>query len=57
MASSLIQPVASLLINAITGKGQGGFVPLLAALSLTVIVLEKEVRRAGGEYNNMDKKF
>ena len=54
MAASLIQPVASSLINSITGKGQErGFLPLLA-LSLMIKVLEKGVRRAGRRYNNMD---
>ena len=47
MASSLIQPVASSLINAIAGKGQEyGFLPLLA-LSLMKKVLGNGVRRAG----------
>ena len=54
MAASLIQPVASSLINSITGKRQeGGFLPLLV-LSLMIKVLEKGVRRAGRGYNNMD---
>ena len=42
MASSLIQPVSSALINVITGKGQeGGFLPLLA-LPLTMKSEEQE---------------
>ena len=56
MAASLIQPVASSLINDITGKGQeGGFLQLLT-LPLMMKVLGKGVRRAGRGYNNMDKK-
>ena len=51
---SLMQPVTSSLINAISGKGQeGGFLPLLA-LPLMIKVLGKVVRR---RYNNMNKKF
>ena len=61
MADSLIQPVASSLTNAITGKTvrrsgkeqEGGFLPLLA-LPLTMKVLRKEVTRTGKGYNNMD---
>ena len=57
MDSSLIQPVASLIINFITGKGQkaqkGGFLPLLA-LSLMMKVLGRGVTRAGNGYNNMN---
>ena len=42
MASSLIQPMASSLINTVTGKGQEGwFLPLLL-LPLMMKVLEKE---------------
>ena len=55
MASSLMQPVASSLIIAIAGKGQEyGFLPSLA-LPLMKKVLAKGVRRAGKEYNSMDK--
>ena len=57
MAFSLMQPLASSLINVITGKGQeGGFVPLLA-LTLMIKVLRKGVTRAGRGYNKMDKHF
>ena len=60
MASSLLQPVASSLINAIAGirvrsarKGQkGGFLPLLVPPLMKV--LENGDTRAGKEYNNMD---
>ena len=67
MASSWIQPVASSLINAITGKevtrtgkGQGGFLPLLAAPLLLKGIFGKGVTRAGRGYNkldHMDKNF
>ena len=51
---SLMQPVTSSLINAISGKGQeGGFLPLLK-LPLMIKVLGKVVSR---RYNNMNKKF
>ena len=57
MDSSLIQPVASLIINYITGKGQkaqkGGFLPLLV-LSLMMKVPGRGVTRAGNCYNNMN---
>ena len=61
MASSFIQPVASSLINDITGKGvrragkgqEGGYLPLLA-LPLMMKALGKGIRRAGKAYNNMD---
>ena len=61
MASSLMQPVALSLVNALTtkgvmrsGKGQeGGFLPLLALL-LVIKVLRKGVVRAGRGHNNMD---
>ena len=66
MASSLTQPVASPLINDITGKGQDGrFLPSLV-LSLMMKVLgkgvtwaRKRVTRAGKLYsvNHMDKIF
>ena len=56
MASSLIQRVASSLINARTGKAEGGLLPLLA-FSLMMKVLGKDVRRAGRRYNNMDNIF
>ena len=59
-ASSLIQPVAFPLINVIVGKetmragkGQGGFL-LLLALTLTIKILGKGVTRAARGYNNMD---
>ena len=61
MAFSLIQPVASSLVNAITregvrrtGKGQeGGSFPLLAR-TLMIKVLGEGVTRAGKLHNNMD---
>ena len=61
MASSLVQPAASSLINAIAGirvrsarKGQkGGFLPLLVP-PLMMKVLENGDTRAGKGYNNMD---
>ena len=57
MTSSLIQPVASSLINVISGKGQeGGVLPLLA-LPLMIKVLGKGVRRAEKRCNKMDKIF
>ena len=57
MASLLIQPVASSLINALIGKGQeGGILPLLV-LPLMIKVLGKGDTRAGRKYNNMDKNF
>ena len=47
VASSLIQPVSSSLINATIGKRQEyGFLSLLA-LSLTMKVLWKGIKRAG----------
>ena len=55
MASSLIQPISSSLINHITGKGQeGGFLPLLP-LPLMMKVLGTGVRRT--ERGHMDKNF
>ena len=49
MTSSLIQPLTSSLITTITGKGirragkgQGGFLPLLAARLLLKVYLEKQ---------------
>ena len=57
MAASLIQPVASSFINAISGKGQeNGFLPLLE-LPWMMKGLGKGVRRARRGYKNMDKKF
>ena len=54
MASSLTQPVASSLINAINREGQGGrFHPL----PLLIKVLGKKVRRTGRGYNKMNKNF
>ena len=61
MASSLIQPVASSLVNAITGKGvmrarkgqESGILPLLT-LPLMMKVLEEGVTKAGKGYNNID---
>ena len=63
-AAPLIAPVASLLINLITGKwatrareGQeDGILPLLA-LPLMMKVLGKGARRAGKGYNNTNKNF
>ena len=47
MATSMVQPVAFLFINAVLRKGQeGGFLPLLALL-LMIEVLGKEDKRAG----------
>ena len=44
MVSSLIQPVVSSLINAISGKGvEGGILPLLA-LPLMMKFMEKELQ-------------
>ena len=57
MASSLIQPVAFSLINAISGKGQEDRFLSLLALPLMLKILEKGVRRAGRGNNNMDKYF
>ena len=56
-----MEPVASSLMNDITGKGVmkagkghgGGFLPFLA-LPLMMKVLEKGVRRAGTGYHKMD---
>ena len=57
MAASLIAPMVSSLINALTEKGQeSGFLPLLA-LPLMIKVLGKTFRRAERGYNNMDKNF
>ena len=50
MIASLMAPMASSLVNAITGKGvksarkvqEGGFLPLLVALPLMMKVLRKE---------------
>ena len=61
MASSLIQPVASSLVNAITGKGvmrarkgqESGILPLLT-LPLMMKVLEEGVTKDGKGYNNID---
>ena len=54
MASSLIHPVASSLINDITREGQkGGFLPLLA-LPLTIKIIGKGVRRAYNNKKSMD---
>ena len=54
MVSSLIHPVASLLINNITREGQkGGFLPLLALL-LTIKIIGKGVRRAYNNKKSMD---
>ena len=54
MVSSLIHPVASLLINNITREGQkGGFLPLLALL-LTIKIIGKGVRRAYNKKKSMD---
>ena len=64
MAASLKQPVASSLINAITGrwvrktgKGREGGILSLLGLHLMMRVLGKGVRRAGKGYDNMDKIF
>ena len=63
-AASLIAPVASLLINLITGKwptrarkGQEDGILQLLALPLMMKVLGKGVRRAGKGYNNTNKNF
>ena len=54
MASSLIHPLASSLINDITREGQkGGFLPLLA-LPLTIKIIGKGVRRAYNNKKSMD---
>ena len=56
-AASLIAPMASSLVNALTEKGQErGFLPLLA-LPLMIKVLGKTFRRAERGYNNMYKNF
>ena len=55
MASSLIKPIASSLLNSITGIAQKGEFLLLLALPLMMIVLGEGVRRAGKGY--MTKKF
>ena len=47
MASSLIQPLASSLINAITGKWQEDEFISLLALPLKLKVLGKGVKRSG----------
>lgn len=53
----LIQPLASSLINAISGKRQeDGFIPLLV-LPLMIKALRKRVRRAGRGHNNINTKF
>lgn len=57
MDFSLIQLVASLLINPLTGKGQEDSFLQLLTLSLIMKVLEKWFRRAGVWYNNMDNNF
>ena len=51
LASSLIQPLASSLINTISGKGQKGRTPLLLALSIRMKVMGKRVKQAGRGYN------
>ena len=57
IASSLIQPADSSLINGIFGKGQKGvFLPLLP-LPLMMRVLGKRVRTAGERYNKMYQDF
>ena len=64
MASLLMQPVPSSMKNAISGKGQEG--EFLACLALPLMMkvrgkgvtsVGKEVRRAGREYNKMEKKI
>ena len=60
--SSMIQAVASSLINAVTGKGvtragkrqDGGFLPFLAAPLTSEAITGKWVTTAEKEYNNMD---
>ena len=57
LAFSLIQPVDSLLINGITGKGQGdGLLPLLALPLMIKATSGKKIRRAG-RYNDTNKNF
>ena len=61
MVASLIAPVSSSLTNAISEKRvmgaekeqEDGIIPLLS-LSLVMKVLEKRVKRAGKEYNNIN---
>ena len=61
VAASLIEPRASSLINALTGKGamrvekeqEGGFFILLP-LSLMIKLLGKRITRAGRKYSKMD---
>ena len=61
VAASLIEPRASSLINALTGKGamrvekeqEGGFFTLLP-LSLMIKLLGKRITRAGRKYSKMD---
>ena len=61
MAASFIAPMASSLINSISGKGivrlrkgqEGGFPPLLA-FTLNHESSRKRVVISGGGYNNMD---
>ena len=63
VAFPVMQPVASSLINAITGKGvmragkgqKGGFFPLLT-LPLIMKVLGKGVTRTGRGYNIINQK-
>ena len=65
VAASLMQPVASSLINAISEKGdmkgqEGGSLPLLALPLMVKAMSGKGFMRAGIVYNNMnhlDKSF
>ena len=58
----MIAPMASSLINAITGKGvtragkrqEGGFLPLLVLPLIIKTISGKGVTRAGRRNNNMD---
>ena len=53
----MTQPIASSLINVITGKGQKlGLIPLLT-LPLAMKFIWKGVRRERRGYNNFDKNF
>ena len=62
IASLLMQPVTSSLINVITGKWvmiggkekEGRFFTLIAAPLILKTLAGKGVTRAGKEYNNMD---
>ena len=65
MVASFIQPLASSLINALSGQGvmrarkgqEGGFLPLLTLPLITKAMCEKGVTRTVKGYNNMDYLF